>query len=753
MSMKNLYPFLVLCLILGSGRLSGQLHWTAADGLPTGEIRQIIALPNGQMLVNCEGVFCLSNGRSFDMVTCDQNRCYTFRKYVNRYGQMWQGDSLLWLHDFYRIYLFDARSRAFRYDIDARLNEPAPASFLAGETPTPAPTEKQWEMIGEYGIRDVTRVVSDEQGGLWVGTRTNGIFYCPPPQIKPQIITTAHPLIEQARSTHDSQGRLWMCKSDGLTCEYEGQTFHYDRSNVPTLPHNRTTFITQLSEQRYLLCDSLCLLGYFVPEKMAFKLLNTSLPSLDRHRHIVGACVIDAKWTAVYTQNGIFLLDTEADSLAVFPAAQEIERRSSKYNCMLKDSSGMLWVGTQNGLFRIADGKTENIPDLNNHCIRSLVTDAHGHVWAGTSCGISRVSPTVVNLGESDGVPPVTMMERAACLTDDSLLVFAFGGNQAVAFRPDEIIQKESPRAVILTRLAANDTPRPIEAEISLKYDSSTVNIQFSTLDYASMSRTRYRYRLIGLNDVWETNNEGRGQVSVTYNMLPPGTYLFEAQATTTSDTWGPVTSLYITVLPPLWLTWWAKLLYFLAILVTVTYLIHLYLKRRKAKMERDNEARVNRLFELREEARRQFAASTNITAQDIAINTEEEHLVSAMLKAIEEHLDDENYNADQLARDVAMSRASLYNKLKTMLGITPTDFIRNVRLKRAARLIEDTTLSVNEIATRVGFVTARNFSSQFKKMFGLTPSEYREGKSQEWQGTHDRSGNAGSGGGRSIHA
>ena len=143
--------------------------------------------------------------------------------------------------------------------------------------------------------------------------------------------------------------------------------------------------------------------------------------------------------------------------------------------------------------------------------------------------------------------------------------------------------------------------------------------------------------------------------------------------------------------------------------------------------MEYENDQRVNRLFELREEARHQFAESANIAPEKITINAEEEKMVSQMLKAIEAHIDDEQYNADQLARDIAMSRASLYKKMQTILGITPTDFIRNVRLKRAAQLLADTQLSINEIADRVGFATARNFSYQFKKMFGVTPSEYRE--------------------------
>ena len=154
--------------------------------------------------------------------------------------------------------------------------------------------------------------------------------------------------------------------------------------------------------------------------------------------------------------------------------------------------------------------------------------------------------------------------------------------------------------------------------------------------------------------------------------------------------------------------------------------LLLLYLRRKRVKLERENEDKVNRLFELREEARHQFAVSANIAPGKITVNQEEEKLVELLLQAIEAHIGDEEYNADMLAHDVAMSRTSLYKKLHTMLGITPTDFIRNVRLKRAVQLLSDTSLTISEIAVRVGFATPRNFSTQFKKMFGVLPSEYR---------------------------
>jgi len=66
------------------------------------------------------------------------------------------------------------------------------------------------------------------------------------------------------------------------------------------------------------------------------------------------------------------------------------------------------------------------------------------------------------------------------------------------------------------------------------------------------------------------------------------------------------------------------------------------------------------------------------------------------------------------------------------MLGITPNEFLRNVRLKHAARLLAETGEPVNQISLMVGFQTPRYFSQCFRQMFGVTPSEYRSGNAVE---------------------
>ena len=732
MKFFTLHFSLFTILLLPATMWATHRHWSVIDGLPTGEVQQIIELPNRQMLVNCEGVFCLSNGAGFDVIACDYGRTFQMQNYAKGYSHMWQGDSLLWLHDFYRVYLFDTRSRTFRYDIEPRLNDNALKQFAKGKLlPNNAPNAWHRKCIDSLGLsKSYTALAQDRQGGLWIGTRNNGIVYISPRHAKAEELFGDNPLIGIARSMKDQEGRIWRCKANGVECEERGTFTLYNKSNVKGLPHNRTTFIQQLGKGRYLLCDSLSTLGYFYPAQSAFTPLNTKLPTLNKYRHFVGACPIDGRWTIVYAQNGILMLDTQADTIAAFPPAAEIERYATKYNCMMRDNEGGLWIGTQNGLFQVelATWKVQRIEGIRNNCIRSLALDIKGRVWAGTSCGISRITPSVVNLGNEDGIPATNMMERAACLTEDGQLVFVSGGSQAVMFQPDSIIADTKPLPVVITAFRVNDHDTVMK-DIRLAHDQNYLTIQFSALDYAAPSHTRYRYRLYPLELEWNIVNDGSGKGSAHYMALQPGNYRFEVQASSPDGKWGETNIMEIEILPPIWLTWWAKTFYVLLTLSVIAVLIHLYLKKRKQQMERINEERINRLFELRDEARHQFAQSVNIVPKEISTNKEEEILVEKLLKAIGENMDNIDYTVDQMASDIAMSRANLYKKTQQMLGITPNEFLRNVRLKHAASLLEQTDMPVNQVSLTVGFQTARYFSQCFRQMFGVTPTEYRNGE------------------------
>jgi signal transduction histidine kinase/ligand-binding sensor domain-containing protein/DNA-binding response OmpR family regulator len=103
--------------------------------------------------------------------------------------------------------------------------------------------------------------------------------------------------------------------------------------------------------------------------------------------------------------------------------------------------------------------------------------------------------------------------------------------------------------------------------------------------------------------------------------------------------------------------------------------------------------------------------------------------LMDRIMKVINTNLSDPDFNVEKLTEDVGISRAQLHRKMKEIAGISTGEFIRNLRLEQAARLIVEDKINVTQVAYAVGFNNQTHFSTVFKKHFGLSPSEYAEQK------------------------
>lgn len=337
--MKSTITFLIALLCIGIANAQVK-HYTVKDGLQTNEVRQVIELPNGQVLVNCEGVFDLFDGRSFHEIPYDRSRSYRLNHYKG-YLHLWQGDSLLWLRDFYRLYLFDARTLSFRYDIENRMADDKVLRQMAEEHETYESPDNRWQQIADSigtGSR-LAHVLIDRQGGTWLGTQSNGLFYIRPPRPQAQFIATNDTLRRRTYGMTDRRGRTWLCTAEGLECYDHGHVAYYTQKNVSEFLHNRMIFIAELQDGRLLLCNLAHYLGYFYPEKQEFQPLNKTLPELENYRVLIGACPLGHNKVAVYSQNGAFVLDTEKNCIEPFKPAEKISQFSDKYNCMLMDSN------------------------------------------------------------------------------------------------------------------------------------------------------------------------------------------------------------------------------------------------------------------------------------------------------------------------------------------------------------------------------------------------------------------------------
>ena len=111
----------------------------------------------------------------------------------------------------------------------------------------------------------------------------------------------------------------------------------------------------------------------------------------------------------------------------------------------------------------------------------------------------------------------------------------------------------------------------------------------------------------------------------------------------------------------------------------------------------------------------------------DIVITSLDEKLIEKAIKYVEDNISRSDLSVEELSRELGMSRVHLYKKMLQITGKTPIEFIRVIRLKRAAQLLRDSQLHVSEIAFQVGFNNPKYFSRYFKEEFGVLPSAYQE--------------------------
>ena len=112
---------------------------------------------------------------------------------------------------------------------------------------------------------------------------------------------------------------------------------------------------------------------------------------------------------------------------------------------------------------------------------------------------------------------------------------------------------------------------------------------------------------------------------------------------------------------------------------------------------------------------------------ENVEVKGNNDALMDRIMKTINANLSDPDFNVERLTADVGISRAQLHRKMKEITGISTGEFIRNLRLEQAARLIQEGKINVTQVAYSVGFNNQTHFSTVFKRHYGMTSTEYAE--------------------------
>lgn len=303
---------------------------------------------------------------------------------------------------------------------------------------------------------------------------------------------------------------------------------------------------------------------------------------------------------------------------------------SNSVNQLIKDEDGGIWAATHSGLVYFPNAQTPNNfktygeeQGISDNHIRSLVQDRQGNIWVSMFSGIAcfdRQKKKFYNYDYQSGIPTGNFCVGAAVISASGIVYFGSPGG-ICSFYPQLLTDlKDMPAVQIIDCEQIVSTtekqqriivPLDENGVAHLRHDENTFKITFTSDNYAQEGNVEYSYLMKGLDDKWY---ETEGDNEVTFRNLSPGEYTFKVRAKLKSQEWenAKVAEMKVIVEPPLWLTWWAKLIYALIVGGIIYYIFRSYTNQLKlrASLEKTRwEAQQKQ--ELNEERLRFF---TNIT-------------------------------------------------------------------------------------------------------------------------------------------
>ncbi|MEO7313151.1 MAG: two-component regulator propeller domain-containing protein [Chitinophagaceae bacterium] len=136
-------------------------------------------------------------------------------------------------------------------------------------------------------------------------------------------------------------------------------------------------------------------------------------------------------------------------------------------------------------------------------------------------------------------------------------------------------------------------------------------------------------------------------------------------------------------------------------------------------------QTKIENLISLRDSMRKKFTGELVISPTTVAVTSHDELFLQSAIEVVEKNIDDSDLDIETFCKQMGVSRMQMYRKLSALTGMTVKEFIRDVRLKRAAQLLEQKNLNVSEVAYAVGFKDLSHFRKCFREKFGMNATEY----------------------------
>lgn len=438
---------------------------------------------------------------------------------------------------------------------------------------------------------------------------------------------------------------------------------------------------------------------------------------------------------AVATANGIHLVNAKTGKVSELNYAADNPNDVNKYVMTLHVNDGKtLWIGTDGGGVYIYDLTRKTCRQLTtdnglpSNVVSSIDNDNRGRLLLATERGLSFVSPDdterVIDVNYCYGLGREYAPRAVVNLQNGFVLYGTTTG--ALVVNPDNIQAINYTAKIHLLDVSCSDDDSEMfhqrvhrmlpERKLYLHYKQRTFDLSFECINLRNQFDIVYQYQVSG--GEW---SHPSNQQTIRFTNLEPGSHkLLLRSVSRTSKTVIDEVKLTINIAHPWWNSWWMRLFYIgLVILLFYgawkVYQLHTkYMRLVMATVTTNNQP--DEFVKAAEDA--------SAPDRQQEENSEGNDFIDRATKIVIEHISDSEFSIDRLCREMAMSRTLFYVKLKSYTGKSPQDFIRIIRLERAAALLRNGR-SVTDASALAGFDNPKYFSTVFKKYFGVSPSKF----------------------------
>ena len=549
------------------------------------------------------------------------------------------------------------------------------------------------------------------------------------------------PRQEQLSSQHvlqviqDSEGFLWYATEGGGVCRDDGRqiiVFRSDAEHPDLLCSNDVASLAEAAE-RYIIIGTFH--GANVLDKSDYSIRR--LEEVDDKR--VDDIVVshDGHWWLTANKK-LFEYSADGVLLNVYPGGDKYIFR------LHEDQKGSIWcIEWEGGILWLEDGRlvqvTSEWPDsinfnreMTDRQGRRLVTDMFGNTYASSTSeqelwfsGATLTRPIADSIRMSRGlsarptalaIPPHTMGRGTE---DADELWFSTGKDiRVMKHGKEEVVLSDTKDVSAMT--FTNDSTLWLATIFGSLMTYK--NGQLTTDEYAS---NEYGDAVIHL----DIDSQGRlllvseryvrlydpvRQTLRQQNIEDEGVYRIELQETQPGKRWSQPEEEVVERMPG-WV-WWMLAVLILTLSALIGYIWQLKRQRERFLAAIKKEVKV----------KAQEPQTEDQPAEEQPVMTDE--WLQKAIAVVEQHIPDDSYSVEQLASDMCMSRMTFYRKIQSATGQKPTEFIRTIRLRRAAELLREGRLSITEITYDTGFSSVSYFSRCFRAMYGVSPTQWGKG-------------------------